>query len=74
MFDGKSVVSKHKTFLKNSLSVPWVSKLPDLKIPQYKGPFTWFCMKTQEEQLLVTENKRGTLEKKFAPLFYVNLF
>ena len=24
---------------------------------------------TQGEQLLVTENKRGTLEKKFAPLF-----
>ena len=25
-------------------------------------------MKTKGEQLLVTENKRGTLEKKFAPL------
>ena len=28
-----------------------------------------FCMKTQGEQLLVTENKRGTLEKNLLPYF-----
>ena len=31
-------------------------------------------MKTEQEQSLVIKNKEGTLEKKSAPLFYLNLF